>query len=131
MKIKVLYDGLCPLCVKEVSRWQNARFRSEVEWFDITGQEKLLEEWGIDPQKALLELHTLTDDGRVYTSIDSYALLLKQLSAWAWLGWIMSLPGLKQFLKWTYDWMTKVRLKKEGRWPGQCNSKQCNSKQCK
>ncbi|WP_062267079.1 thiol-disulfide oxidoreductase DCC family protein [Endozoicomonas arenosclerae] len=125
MKIRVLYDGLCPLCVKEVARWRNARFSSEVEWFDITGQEKVLEDWGIDPQKALLELHTMTDSGQVYTSIDSYALLLKELPRWSWLGRFMSLPGLKQFLKWTYDWMTKVRLKKEGRWPGKCSSDRC------
>lgn len=125
MVITVFYDGACPLCVKEVSRWKNAPFQCDVEWFDITDQDERLLELGIDPQLALLELHTRTDQGEIKTSIESYALLLSQLSRWKWLGWLMGLPGIRQFLKWTYDWMTKVRLKKEGRWPGKCSSDQC------
>ena len=123
MKITVFYDGVCPLCVREVSRWREAPFSCDVEWFDITGQDEKLREKGIDPRAALLELHTLTDDGQVRTSIDSYGLLLSQLKRWRWLGWLMLLPVIRPMLKWTYDWMTRVRLKSEGRLPADCNSK--------
>ena len=122
MKITVFYDGACPLCVKEVEKWCKAPFRCDVEWFDITGQEDQLQKRGIDPELALLELHTKTCDGKIYTSIDSYGLLLSQLNRWRWLGWLMRLPVIKPVLKWNYDWMTRVRLKREGRLPKRCDS---------
>ncbi|MGI9276826.1 MAG: thiol-disulfide oxidoreductase DCC family protein [Endozoicomonas sp.] len=125
MKITVFYDGVCPLCLREVARWREAPFTCEVEWLDITGQDEQLREKGIDPASALLELHTMTDDGQIRTSIDSYGLLLSQLKRWRWLGQLMLLPVIRPMLKWAYDWMTRVRLKREGRFPGSCNS-QCD-----
>ena len=128
MKVTVYYDGVCPLCVKEVARWRNAPFLCSVEWFDITGQDEELIRRGIDPNKALVELHSQTDDGVIRTSIDSYVLLLSQLPRWRWLGRLMNLPVLKPLLKWSYDGLTVLRLKKEGRWPGRCDGDRCQKK---
>ena len=117
MRITVFFDGACPLCVREVQRWRSASFSCPVEWFDITGQEEALKERGINFRQAMLQLHTQTDDGKTYVSIDSYALLLKQLSRWHWLGVLMSMPLIKPLLRWGYDGLTIVRLKSEGRYP--------------
>ena len=86
MKITVFYDGDCPLCTREVSRWKQAPFLCTVDWFNISGQDDELRARGIDPHQALLQLHTQTDDGRTLVSIDSYALLLNQLPRWRWAG---------------------------------------------
>ncbi len=122
MTITVYFDGQCPLCVNEVAKWKKAAFEYEVEWLDITDNDELLLSHGIDPRKALLELHTKTDDGRILTSIDSYALLLRNLPRWKYFGWLIGLPVIKQVLKWCYDRITKVRLKREGRWIKECKS---------
>ena len=124
MQITVFYDGDCPLCVREVARWKHASFSCDVEWFDIAGQDEELQRRGIDPALALLELHTMTDDGEVFTSIGSYGLLLCQLPGWRWLGKLMLLPVIRPTLKWIYDWLTKMRLKREGRWPA-CEQGTC------
>ena len=125
MRITVFYDGACPLCTKEVAKWRKAPFTCPVEWFDINGQEDALIRQGIDPHAALVELHTKTKDGVIRTSIDSYVLLLSQLPRWRWVGSLMNLPIIKPTLKWIYDVLTKVRLKKEGRWNSACDSKRC------
>ena len=125
MKITVFYDGACPLCTREVEKWRGAPFNCQVEWFDITEQDEVLLAEGIDPQFALLELHTKTSDGVIRTSIESYALLLAQLPRWQWLGSLMSLPVVKPLLKSFYDFLTKVRLKKDGRWQKVCSNKNC------
>ncbi|MRI33983.1 DUF393 domain-containing protein [Endozoicomonas sp. OPT23] len=117
MKITVYYDGLCPLCTREVAKWRKAAFDCEMEWLDITDNDELLISHGIDPDKALLELHTRTSDGVIRTSIESYSLMLKHLPRWKVFGWVMGLYGVRHFLKWVYDWLTRVRLKKEGRLP--------------
>ena len=120
MKITVYFDGACPLCVREIGRWRNAPFGCEMEWFDITGQEQALRQRGIDPRQAMLQLHTQTSDGKTFVSIDSYALLLKQLPHWRWLGVLMALPIIKSLLRWVYDGLTILRLKSEGRYPAEC-----------
>ena len=121
----VFFDGQCSLCTKEVTRWRRAAFREPVEWFDITGKEAELVELGIDPEQALLTLHTRTADGRIRTGIDSYILLLSQLPRWRWLGVLMGLPVIKPLLGWFYDRLTILRLKREGRYP-QCRSGRCH-----
>lgn len=121
MKITVFFDGACPICVREVKRWRNAPFSCPVEWFDITGQEEALQARGIDPRRAMLQLHIQTESGQTFVSIDSYALLLKQLPRWRWLGVLMSLPVVRPLLGWFYDGLTVMRLKSEGRYPGKCS----------
>ena len=123
MKITVFYDGACPLCAREVAKWRKAPFLCQVDWFDITGQDEELIRLGIDPAFALVELHTKTDDGQIRTSIESYALLLSELAHWRWLGKVISLPVVKSILKWVYDYLTKIRLKRDGRWKSACQSK--------
>ena len=129
MAVTVFYDDQCPLCIREVNKWRRAPFRKSVKWFDITNQDEALSEQGIDPVKALLELHLKTEDGRILTSIASYSYLLKQLPRWCWLGYLMGLPVVQPILKWNYDWMTRVRLKHEGRLPGtSCTTSRCQPK---
>ncbi len=55
MKITVFYDGICPLCTREVAKWRKAPFTCPVEWFDITDQDDALRAHGIDPNAALIE----------------------------------------------------------------------------
>ena len=119
MNITVYFDGQCPICVKEVSKWREADFDCTVHWLDITDNDELLISHGINPEKALLELHTKTSDGVIRTSIASYSLLLKHLPRWKFLGWLLGLPVIRHFLKWGYDGLTRVRLKREGRLPGE------------
>jgi hypothetical protein len=57
--VTVYYDGACPKCVKDRYNYEklSGDKGKKVRWFDITGQEERLREIGIDPQKALMELH--------------------------------------------------------------------------
>ncbi len=120
MKITVFYDGSCPLCTREIARWRHAPFACDIEWLDITDNDRELLRRGIDPGKAMLELHTQTDSGEIYTSVESYALLLSQLPRWYLLGRFMSLPIIKPLLTHSYNGLTRLRLKLEGRWPQVC-----------
>jgi predicted DCC family thiol-disulfide oxidoreductase YuxK len=58
-KIIVYYDGVCPKCVKDRRTYEKLAGKAgeNVCWLDITGKDDLLRERGIDPQKALTELH--------------------------------------------------------------------------
>lgn len=120
MKVTVFYDGSCPLCTREVARWRKAPFDCQIEWLDITDNDEELISRGIDPGKAMLEMHTQTDSGKIFTSIESYALLFSQLPRWRYLARFITLPVVKQLLTYSYNGITRIRLRLAGRWPQVC-----------
>ncbi|WP_261844774.1 thiol-disulfide oxidoreductase DCC family protein [Aliamphritea ceti] len=114
--ITVFYDGSCPRCVKDRERYENLDPAYEgVEWFDITGQDDYLKSLGIDPYRALTELHVLNENGQVLQELDAYILLLGRIPRYRWIGWLLGLPVLKQFLSALYRWSVKRRLRRAGR----------------
>jgi predicted DCC family thiol-disulfide oxidoreductase YuxK len=122
--LTVLYDGACPVCVKEMQQYQRFCKSADICWFDITGQETWLLERDIDPDAALLELHVLTPDNQVVRGVDAFILLWQQAPLFRPLAWLASLPVLKSVIKHSYGWFTRKRLARDGRLPGQsCKNK--------
>ena len=78
-KITVYYDGACPRCVRDRRNYQKiaANKSEQVLWVDITDPDAELEQLGIDPQKALTELHITTADGQILSALDAYIVLME------------------------------------------------------
>lgn len=115
-KIVVFYDGSCPRCIQDREKYESLDPAGEgIEWFDITGQDDYLKSLGIDPYRALTELHLQDESNRVLQELDAYILLLGRIPRYRWLSWLMSLPVLKQLLSALYRWWVKRRLRREGR----------------
>ena len=79
-KITVFYDGACPSCIRDrehYERWAG-QAGELVCWFDITGQEERLRELGIDPRRALTELHVRDEHQQIRSELDAYILLLER-----------------------------------------------------
>lgn len=143
-KICVLYDGACPRCIKDRDNYLSlAGGRAEgVSWFDITDKDEQLKRWGIDPHKALTELHViigadesvgkpkesrgiggaepdsglaLPDQPRVLSEMDAYIVLMQQVSVLKPLAWFMGLSMVRPALSAWYRRSVHKRLKREGR----------------
>ncbi|WP_434110870.1 thiol-disulfide oxidoreductase DCC family protein [Methylocaldum sp. GT1TLB] len=116
-KITVYYDGACPRCVRERRRYERLAGKSgeRVCWFDITGREDRLREIGIDPRKALTELHVRDENGRIASELDAYVLLLERVAFLRPLAWLIGLPVIRPLLARLYHKMVIRRLKKSGR----------------
>ncbi len=116
-KIKVYYDAACPKCVKDRQTYEKlAGPASEnVCWIDITGQEKLLREIGIDRQKALTELHVQDEHQKILSELDAYILLLGKVSILKPLAWLIGLPLIRPLLAKIYHWQVNRRLRLSGR----------------
>jgi len=115
--ITVFYDGACPSCVRDRAQYEKlAGDRGDnILWFDITGQEKALQELGIDPHKALTELHVQDEDQNVLSEIDAYILLLNKIPILKPLSWIIGLPVIRPVLSKVYHRMVTDRLRRSGR----------------
>lgn len=115
-KIIVYYDGACPKCIRDRHNYEklSGKADDEVCWFDITGQEKQLAELGIDPQKAISELHVRDKTGRIVSEMDAYILLMTKVPALKPLAWLISLPVIRPVLARLYHWQVNRRLRKRG-----------------
>jgi predicted DCC family thiol-disulfide oxidoreductase YuxK len=115
--ITVYYDGACPQCIRDRDHYEKLSRRAgkNVYWFDITGQDERLREIGIDPEKALRELHVSTEDQQILSEIDAYVLLMKKVPLLKPVAWLMGLPLIRPMLSRAYHRQVNRRLKGSGR----------------
>jgi predicted DCC family thiol-disulfide oxidoreductase YuxK len=115
-KLIVYYDGACPVCVRDKQHYEqlSSELADQVCWYDITGNEDSLRAAGIDPQKALSELHVMDNDGRIVSELDAYVLLMQKVPVLKPLAWLIGLPVIRPFLAKIYHYTVNRRLRKRG-----------------
>lgn len=115
-QIIVYYDAACPACVRDRQIYEkiSGKTAREVCWFDITGQEVRLRQRGIDPQKALSELHVSDENDRVVSELDAYILLMSKVPLLKPVAWLIGLPLLRPLLAKIYHQQVNRRLKSRG-----------------
>lgn len=116
-KITVYYDGACPRCVRDRRNYQKLAGKGgeTVCWFDITGREDRLREMGIDPYKALTELHISDGNGRILSELDAYILLMGRVPLLKPFAWFLGLPVIRPLMARLYHWTVIRRLRRSGR----------------
>ena len=113
----VFYDGACPTCVRD-RRWYESLLRNKntVVWCDITNKDDELRKLGIEPYKALTELHIKDEQNRIWSEIDAYVVLMKKIPVLAWLAWLLDKPGIHFVASKLYRYWVKRRLIREKRY---------------
>lgn len=116
-KITVYYDGACPKCIKDRDHYEKlaGNAAKNVYWFDITGKDEQLREIGIDPQKALKELHIKNEDQQILSEIDAYIVLMEKVPLLKPLAWLSGLPFIRSMLSKVYHRQVNRRLSRSGR----------------
>jgi predicted DCC family thiol-disulfide oxidoreductase YuxK len=115
-KIIVYYDGACPQCIRDRQNYEKLAGKGgeQVCWFDITGREEELHKIGIDPRKALSELHVKDADGRIVAELDAYILLMRKAAVLKPVAWFIGLPLIRPLLANIYHRQVNRRLRKRG-----------------
>ena len=115
--ITVYYDGSCPKCVKDRYHYEklSGAARKNISWIDITGQDELLKKIGIDPQKALMELHVKNESQQILSEIDAYILLMSKIPLLRPFAWLIGLPLICPMLSKVYHRQVNRRLRRSGR----------------
>lgn len=114
--LTVYFDGSCPSCVRDRDNYQKlAGDDSNVCWVDITGADDHLRDLGIDPRKALTELHVRDGQGNIFSEVDAYRLLMARITPLKPIGWLIGLPLVRPLVSRLYRWWVRRRLTQEGR----------------
>lgn len=111
-KLTVFYDGACSVCIRDRRWYEKLEGQTEdsVEWLDITGRDAELRQQGIDPDKALRELHVKDGQGQVHREMAAYILLMSRVPLLKPLAWLIALPVIRPTLAWLYHRWVARRL---------------------
>jgi predicted DCC family thiol-disulfide oxidoreductase YuxK len=115
-KIKLLYDGECPLCVREVNfLTKKDAGRGIVKFVDISSLDyDPQDNAGIDFATAMGVIHAVLPDGTIIKNVEVFRQVYEQLG----MGWVYAITKLK-IIGAIADWLYKIwadwRLKITGR----------------
>ena len=113
--IKVYFDGNCGLCSKEINYYNKIDKKNIFEWVNIYTHDTDLKKLGITKSEALMELHALDKNGKMYKGVDSFILIWKNLSFfWSILGIVVSFYPIYLTAKFAYKRFAIQRFNKLG-----------------
>lgn len=115
-KIKLLYDGACPLCVREVNFLkQRDAGRGLVAFVDIAADDYTPEaNGGVDFATAMGRIHAVLPDGTIVKNVEVFRRVYEVLG----MGWVYAatrLPGLGAVADAVYGVWADWRLAMTGR----------------
>ncbi|KAJ4972695.1 hypothetical protein NE237_005869 [Protea cynaroides] len=92
-KIKMLYDGDCPLCMREVNMLKERnKLYQAIKFVDISSEQYSPDDnQGLDYKTAMGRIHAILSDGTVVTDVEAFRKLYEEVG----LGWIYAITKYK------------------------------------
>lgn len=120
-RIKVLYDGDCPLCSREIDfLTARDRGRGQIAFEDIASPEFDPSRYGLEAADVVARIHGVLPDGRVVEGVEVF----REAYGAVGLGWLLAptrWPGLRGLSDRAYRIFARNRLRWTGREPaGAC-----------
>jgi len=115
-KIKLLYDGECPLCLREVNFLQRRdNGRGRVAFVDIADDDyNPAENADIDFETAMGRIHAILPDGTIIQNVEVFRRVYEVLDM-GWVYAVTKLPVLGWLADKLYDLWADQRLRMTGR----------------
>jgi predicted DCC family thiol-disulfide oxidoreductase YuxK len=115
-KIKLLYDGDCPLCLREVNfLTQKDAGRGLVAFVDVAAEDyDAAAHGGVDFETAMGRIHALLPDGSTIQNVEVFRQVYEALG----MGWIYGAtnwPIIGPLADWAYGIWADLRLRVTGR----------------
>jgi predicted DCC family thiol-disulfide oxidoreductase YuxK len=123
-QIRVLYDGECPLCSREIRFLERRdRGRGRIQFEDIADPSFDPGAYGLDASEMMARIHGVLPDGTVIEGVEVF----RRAYAAVGLGWLMAptrWPGLRRLADLAYRIFARNRL----RWTGRASA--CEAGRC-
>nr|WP_242043638.1 DUF393 domain-containing protein [Leptolyngbya sp. FACHB-671] len=112
----MLYDGECPLCLREVNFLQKRDAgRGRVAFVDIAADDYAPEaNGGVDFETAMGRIHAVLPDGTVIKNVEVFRRVYEVLGI-GWIYAVTKLPIVGRLVDWLYEIWADKRLALTGR----------------
>jgi len=108
--ISVFFDGKCNLCSKEINYYRRLAPKNTFNWVDITKTPGELDRFEIKLSDGLRLMHVADSRGNIFTGVDAFIIMWKQIKYWKFLGLFVSLPIVKQIANLLYQYFADWRF---------------------
>lgn len=113
--LKLLYDGDCPLCKREICILQKKESQSKIKFVDISSKEfSPIENNNIDYKTAMSQIHAIDGKGNLLVGIRAFATVYAR-SQLLVTSTLLRIPFIKRLLNPLYTLFAKKRLWMTGR----------------
>lgn len=127
-EITVLFDGECPLCVREIAmlrRLDRRRGGGRIGFDDIAAPGFDAGRYGQSHDALMARIHGVLPDGTLTEGVEVF----RRAYAAVGLGWVLAWtrwPGLRVLADAGYRWFARNRLRLTGRPDAACASGRCS-----
>lgn len=125
-QIRVLFDGECPLCRREITMLERIDAgRGRLDFEDISGSDFDASRYGLETRAVHERIHGILPDGSVVEGVEVFRRAYGAIG----LGWLVAptrWPGIRQVTDALYRWFARNRL----RWTGrrlECDGDRCRA----
>lgn len=118
--IRVLFDGECPLCAREINWLRRLDRRGAISFVDIADPTFEPSAFGVSHEHLMARIHGQLPDGSLIEGVE----VLRRLYEAVGLTWLVAptrWPGVAALVDWGYRVFARHRLRLTGR----CSSDRC------
>jgi 3-demethoxyubiquinol 3-hydroxylase len=97
--LSVMFDGSCPLCLKEISLYRSAKALAPIHWVDVSVAENCLPE---QRQQLMARFHVQQGNGQMLSGAAAFVALWECMPGWRWLAAFVKNLRLTKLLEFFY-----------------------------
>lgn len=120
--LTVFYDGLCPLCNREISHYRKLAAKATIDWVDIHSPNADLNRYGLALDSAMARLHAIDSTGQWHTGAFAFAEIWSKLPYYRTLSRVLRTCRLLPLTDKIYSRFAAWRLRRR------CTSSHCKMK---
>jgi predicted DCC family thiol-disulfide oxidoreductase YuxK len=110
--ITVFYDGDCVVCATEVEHYRHKDHQGRLVIVDISATDFRPEQYGIELQAFMNELHVIDMQGTVYRGVEAFRAIWQAFPAstvYGLMGTLIALPLLNPLARLCYRGFARIR----------------------
>jgi predicted DCC family thiol-disulfide oxidoreductase YuxK len=123
-QIKMLFDGQCPLCSREVSMLRKRNGRGLIAFEDIAEPGFDPQQYGLTMSQVVGSMHAIRPDGSIVRGVDVFAEVYDAVG-WRLAARLLRWPATRPLAKFGYRIFAAIRPKLSGFDPSQCSERTC------
>lgn len=107
--LNVYYDGLCPLCSREIDVYRKKDSRGKIRFVDIADPLFDASSEGLDGKKIHEVFHVKDKDSKLFTGVEGFVIIWDTLGIFRPLSVLAKLPVTSSFFHLGYSIFKRIR----------------------
>lgn len=106
--LTLFFDGLCPLCAREIAHYRKVDESGALEFVDIMDPGFEASAYGLDAGRIHREMHARRGN-EVYVGVETFVAIWEALPRYRWAARLARLPGVNGLLRVGYAAFARLR----------------------